>query len=35
MQTFNDYLVYYSNLDTGPFVTALSSFVSIYTEQKN
>ena len=34
MQTFKDYLVYYNNLDTGPFVTALSSFVSIYTEQK-
>ena len=34
MQTFKDYLVYYNNLDTGPFVTTLSSFVSIYTEQK-
>ena len=34
MQTFKDYLVYYNNLDTGPFVTALSSFVSIYAEQK-
>ena len=34
MQTFKDYLVYYDKLDTGPFVTALSSFVSIYTEQK-
>ena len=34
MQTFKDYLIYYNNPDTGPFVTALSSFVSIYTEQK-
>ena len=34
MQTFKDYLIYYNNLDTGPFVTALFSFVSIYTEQK-
>ena len=34
MQTFQDYLVYYNNLDTGPFVTALSLFVSIYTKQK-
>ena len=32
--TFKDYLVYYNNLDTGPFVTALSCFVSIYTQQK-
>ena len=32
--TFKDYVVYYNNLDTGPFVTALSSFVSIYTQQK-
>ena len=34
MQTFEDYLVYYNKLDTGPFVTALSSFVSIYTKQE-
>ena len=34
MQTFKDYLVYYNNLDTGPFVIALSSLLSIYTEQK-
>ena len=34
MQTFKDYLVYYNNLDTGPFVTALSAFVSIYSQQK-
>ena len=27
IQTFKDYLVYYNNLDTGLFVTALSSFV--------
>ena len=34
MQTFKDCLIYYNNLDTGPFVTTLSSFVSIYTQQK-
>ena len=34
MQSFKDYLIYYNNLDTDPFVTALSSFVSIYTKQK-
>ena len=34
MQTFKDYLVYCNNFDTGPFVIALSSFISIYTEQK-
>ena len=34
MQTFKDYLIYYYNIDTGPFVSALSSFVNIYTEQK-
>ena len=34
MQTFKDYLVYYNNLDTDPFVTALSSFISIYSQQK-
>ena len=34
MQSFKDYLVYYNNLDTGPFVAALSSFVSIHSQQK-
>ena len=34
MQTFQDYLIYYNNLDTGPFVIALSSFVRIYTDQR-
>ena len=31
MQTFKDYLVYFN---TGPFVTALSSFFNIYSQQK-
>ena len=34
MQTFEDYLAHYNNLDADHFVTALSSFVSLYTEQK-
>ena len=34
MKTFEDYPVYYNNLDTGPFVTALSSFFRFFTEQK-
>ena len=34
MQTFKDYLIYYNYRDKRPFVTTLSSFISIYTEQK-
>ena len=34
MQTFKDYLIYYNNLDTGPFVTALSSFIYIILIEK-
>ena len=34
MQTFKEYLVYYNNLDTGPFCTALNNFIQIYKSQK-
>ena len=34
MQTFKDYLVYYNNLDIGPFCTALNNFIQIYKSQK-
>ena len=34
MQTFKDYLVYYNNLDTGPFCSALNNFIQIYKSQK-
>ena len=34
MQTFKGYLVNYNNLDIGPFATTLSSFLSIYSQQK-
>ena len=33
MTTFKDYLIYYNNLDTGPFSQALSNFMDIYFEQ--
>ena len=28
--TFKDYLIYYNNLDTGPFITALNNLVKYY-----
>ena len=34
MQTFKDYLIYYNNLDTGPFCIALKNFINIYTSQE-
>ena len=33
MKTFKDYLIYYNNLDTGPFVIALTDFIDIYTHE--
>ena len=34
MQTFKDYLIYYNNLDTGPFCKALKNFLEIYSSQE-
>ena len=34
MQTFKDYLIYYNNLDTGPFCIALKNFIDIYSSQE-
>ena len=33
MQTFKDYLIYYNNLDTAPFCSALKNFFEIYKSQ--
>ena len=33
MKTFKDYLMYYNNLDTGPFVIALTNFIDIYKQE--
>ena len=34
MQNFKDYLIYYNNLDTGPFCIALKNFIDIYSSQE-
>ena len=34
MKTFKDYLIYYNNLDTGPFCIALKNFLDIYSSQE-
>ena len=34
MTTFRDDLIYYSNLNTGPFCIALENFLKIYFNQK-
>ena len=34
MRTYKDYLIYYNNLDTGPFCIALKNFIDIYSSQE-
>ena len=34
MRTFKDYLIYYNNLDRGPFCIALKNFIDIYSSQE-
>ena len=34
IRTFKDYLIYYNNLDTGPFCIALKKFIEIYSSQE-
>ena len=33
MKTFEDYLIYYNNLDTGPFVVALKNLIIVYFDE--
>ena len=33
MTRFEDYLIYYNNLDTGPFVIALGNMVKVYYDE--
>ena len=33
MTTFEDYLIYYNNLDTGPFVIALNNLLKVYFDE--
>ena len=33
MSTFEDYLIYYNNLDTGPFVIALNNMLKVYFDE--
>ena len=33
MKIFKDYLIYYNNLDTGPFVIDLNFFIDIYNAE--
>ena len=33
MTTFKDYLIYYNNLDTGPFVLALNNLLKVYFDE--
>ena len=34
IQTFKDYLIYYTNLDTAPFCIALKNFIEMYSSEK-
>ena len=33
MSSFKDYLIYYNNLDTGPFVDALNNLIKVYFDE--
>ena len=33
MKTFEDYLIYYNHLDTGPFVVTLKNLIKVYFDE--